>query len=329
MSEQSTYIERGAQQVFRQPLTLQNADMRCFVLDADMAALEKLCDRYLNAVETKEPLKFVPLTAKVLLAFADIKKATSLDARDAQFGWLPEIDVAFWIPVAILSKHEGDWQLSDIAWFLPYVFVDNAWAVATGREIYGFPKEMGTFAIPKESIPNDPFQVSALVLDHFDPATEARNALLFEVTRNGPPAPDQVPTWEDVDDLAGEIIRSVFGLGDVLSLMWREGVEIRDFGVNIYDHLRKTQVPMVFLKQFRDAADPTVACYQKLIYATADLDPHSVHNAGPLWGDYTLRINDFSSHPIARDVGLNDGLNNIEEAFHLCFSFVMNAGREL
>lgn len=323
------YIERGAQQVFRQPLALQNVDMRCFVLDADIAALQRLCDRFLGHVATEQELRVEPLSSKIVLAFADIEKATSLDPRDSQFGWLPEIDVAFWIPVALLTKRNDDWHVSDIAWFLPYVFVDNAWAMATGREIYGFPKELGMFSIPKENIPNDPFQVSARVLDDYSPDTKARDALLFEVRRNGQATPNQEPSWDDIDDLAGEIIRSVFGVGDVLSLLLREGIQIRDFGVNLYDHLRKTEVPMVFLKQFRDASDPKKACYQKLIYASADLDPHSVHNAGPLWGDYTLQLNDFASHPLAKDLGLRVGPNAIEEAFHLNFSFTMGLGKEL
>ncbi len=323
------YIERGGQQVFRQPLLLQDVFMRAFVLDADREALQALCDRYLNAVTPPKDVRFIPLVDKAMLVFAEIAQATSLDRRDGHFGWLPEIDVAFWVPVAMLERRDGDYEVADIAWFLPYVFVDNAWAMATGREIYGFQKELARFQIPDGTSPSETFAVKSLVLDPYHPDTQAREETLFEVRREGGSEPGEERIFDDLADAAAEWLGAVFGASDVVSLLWREGVATRTLSVNLLSHLRHGQVPMVFLKQFRDCSDPQRACYRRLIRANADLDEASFAGAGPMWGDYTLSLNDYASHPIARELGLKVGPNHIDTAFWARYGFTMHAGREL
>ena len=46
-----------------------------------------------------------------------------------------ETDVAFWVPVVGGQRVGGVFIAETVAWFLPCVFVNNAWASATGREI--------------------------------------------------------------------------------------------------------------------------------------------------------------------------------------------------
>ncbi len=329
MADYPPYIERGGQQVFRQPLKLTDVYMRNFVLDAERGALQNLCDKFLNSTASRDDVRYVPLASKVVLAFAEIGHATSLDQRDRQFGWLPEIDVAFWVPVAMLQRDGNDYRISDIAWFLPYVFVDNPWAMATGREIYGFSKELGRFEIPSGSDPARPFRVNTMVLDPHTPDTRAREETILEVQGEGAAEADGHRSWDDVVDVFQELVGTVFGAADLFSLFWHEGVNVQELTVNLYERLRRSEVPLVFLKQFRDVSNPQRACYRKLIRACADLDDGSITGAGPMWGDYTLMLNDYASHPIARDLGLNVGANRIDEAFWARYAFTMKTGEEL
>ena len=46
-------------------------------------------------------------------------------------------------------------------------------------------------------------------------------------------------------------------------------------------------------------------------------------------GRYELDLADFDSHPIARDLGLKPGKNEITDAFWAEFSFRMQPGRAL
>src|SRR5262249_13387530 len=140
------YVEVGGEQVFCQPLRLDGVRFFGFLLEADYATLRAACDRYLNHAGGRR--EYHPLLPRVMLGFADIRKIGCANPPDCNKGFMREIDVAFWVPVVGGKRVGGIFIAETVAWFLPYVFVNNAWASSSGREIYGFPKEVGTFSIP-------------------------------------------------------------------------------------------------------------------------------------------------------------------------------------
>jgi uncharacterized protein with NAD-binding domain and iron-sulfur cluster len=322
------YIEHGGTQVFRQPLVLRGAELRGFVLDADIGALGRLCERMLN-VPAGGRARFVPLLPKALLVFAAMDAAASADTEQARWGFVSEIDVAFWVPVAVLEREGEVWEVVDLAWYLPYVFVDNPWAMATGREIYGFHKELGRFTIPRSNDGTGAFSVSTLVLDPFDPRTVASERPLFEVQRLDQGATGLRRRWDDARDALGELFGGVAGLAGEITEHLDEDVDVLELTTNLFNFVSSASVPMVFLKQFRDAADPTRACYQRVVSARAQVEPGTVRDAGPLWGDWKLRLARYASHPIATDLGLGAGDPRIDVAFRVDFSFTMQPGVEL
>jgi uncharacterized protein with NAD-binding domain and iron-sulfur cluster len=322
------YIERGGEQVFRQPLVLYGASLNAFMLDADMTALEKLCDERLNGPAAGR-LRYIPLTSKVALVFANIAKASSTDPHDAVKGWIPEIDVAFWIPLLVTEPDgRGGWEVRDVRWWLPYVFVDNAWAMATGREIYGFAKQLGEFNIPSDA-EHGAYTVSTTVLDPFHPDTRARMRQIVSVRKNDSGSTGIAKIFDELGDAGGELIRTVFDGKESLEVLVRRGVDPIKLPLNLLDYLKDGKAPMVFLKQFRAAGDPTRACYQRLIHAAANIIDDGFDGGGLMLGDYTLTLADFASQPIARDLGLKVGDNHIDDAYWVKFSFVMEEGTEV
>jgi hypothetical protein len=262
------------------------------------------------------------------LAFAAIDRATSADARDSQLGWISEIDVAFWVPLAVLEVERGRWQLCDVAWHLPYVFVDNPWAMATGREIYGFHKQLGQFAIPSRN-GDGAYSVSALVLPEHAPESRAETRTVLEVRRQLGSGAAEPTVWSELGEAARELRQAVFGAAELLDVVDHLSVDGLSLAVNLLDYAREGKVPMVFLKQLRDAADPTRACYQRIVEACANMHEGSFRGAGPLLGDYRLSLADWASHPIARELGLRVGDNPIAAALWTKFSFTMEPGEEL
>jgi len=175
------------------------------------------------------------------------------------------------------------------------------------------------------------YAVHAMVLDRHSPGTRAVERELLEIRAEGgfPDTPSATRAFDNVADAFKEISGLLFTNRAAIRLMLEHGIGVRDFSSNLYSYVRRAAVPMVFLKQFRDAADPRRACYQQLIKATGNVKPTSFAGGGWMMGDYTMDLADHDSHPIAADLGLPVGRSHIDEAFHLTFSFTMEPGEEL
>ena len=117
------YIVRGGDLVMAPPLELQKTTMYSFLVEADLAALTRLCDEQLNAVSGPGRI-YRPMLPLAAIVCADVRRSYSRTPPDSEKGWMGERDFGIWIPVVVDDKP---------AWYLPYVFVDNVAAMVTGR----------------------------------------------------------------------------------------------------------------------------------------------------------------------------------------------------
>jgi uncharacterized protein with NAD-binding domain and iron-sulfur cluster len=315
-----TYIEVGGEQAFRPPLRLQQVSFFSFWLPAAPAALHALCQRRLTAV-APAGLEYHPLLPGVLLGFAYIGRASGAAPPESNQGWLPEIDVAFWVLVAAVRRRGAFAQVERLAWFLPYVYVDSAWALVTGREVYGFAKQLGRFT---PQVAPDPtalqhLQVETLILDPYSPDSQAQWRPVLEVhrERNGTAPPQgQALAWPDwlreLKELAGG--------GPALPL---PGLGLL---VEVERFLSQQEVPFVFLKQFRSAAGGAQACYQALVEARARLE--RLETLERLPGDFLMTVHSYASQPLSRELGLDCRPCRVRTAWHSRFDFVMETGQE-
>ena len=67
-----------------------------------------------------------------------------------------------------------------VYWLLPYIWVDNPYAMAMGRGLYGFPKGIGTVTLPASPENPDCFAIDTLVLPTFSPETKGEIVRLVE-----------------------------------------------------------------------------------------------------------------------------------------------------
>jgi uncharacterized protein with NAD-binding domain and iron-sulfur cluster len=314
------YIERGGELVLRGPYAQNGSRIYGFLLPAQMDRLSALCDRYLNIGKTK----YRPLGPFVSLVCADIAEIRSLHPEEAHKGYIPEKDVAFWVPVMAGSDEYGVFVPKRVVWFLPYIFVDNAAAAATGREIYGFPKSTGRieFGEPGESGPL--VTVDALAMDTYSPATLVKNRRIIEVRRKADEDHGPVSRlWLALEGaLAG--ISSGF-IQAAKSLAAEAEAEAITSAFLEVSPSRPTR--MVFLKQIRDAADHSRACYQSIVEATARVT--AFRGGGRLEGDYEVILPPLASHPIASDLGLSSSPIAATFDAWLDFDFDVDAGEEI
>ena len=319
------FIEGGGSQTYPQPYRLEGAHFYGFLLDADPKALTALCDRYLNPL-ARGGVRYHPLIDRVLLGVTDIRRI-HIGARDDRKFWVPEIDVAFWVPVVAVRRVAGVDVASRFAWMMTYVVVDDAWAVAAGREVYGLPKALGVIrrAPPRTPEPGRPVALDSLTIDtlavaKFGPDAQGSVQRLLEVRRRGPAATGLLRTWSSLRELGENLVSFVTGSGSGHVRLPGPGLL-----VEVADYLHHHEYPLVFLKQFRDASDGTRACYQAVVEAPVAIT--AFRGGGWLDGSYQLRIEPLASHPIVEELGLRGPEPPILAAVHGDFDFELGAGR--
>ena len=309
--EHPRYIERGGDFVLRGPFSQTGARMYVFLLPADPAKLTELCDRYLNIGATR----YRPLGSFVALGCADIAQIRSLHPEDAKKGFMSERDVAFWVPVVAEDPHPlGVLVPPRVAWFLPYIFVDSPPPMATGREIYGFPKLAGRIDFAEPEGMNSVVTVDAFAIDRFSPSSRAREQRIVEVRRKADDDRGALAgLWNGLERAMSGLSAGFLDAAQAIAL---------DSGTDaIAGALRGVSpsqvVRMAFLKQFRDAGDPSRACYRSVVEAS--LRVTAFRSGGPLSGPFEVRLAHLDSHPIARDLGLPG--DRIEPVFSAWFDF--------
>jgi len=307
------YIDRGGELVYVQPFAAKGVHFYGFLLPADAGVLqEKLCDRYLNE-PSGGATKFRPAAPLVLLVFCKLDSLNSEAPPYSDYGWFAEQEAAIWVLTV-------DEQRETMLWAFPYIWVDNAYAMPMGREIYGFPKGLGTFNVPNSPQEANEFSVDALALKTFSPETEGTVERIIEVKRVlGEGATTE---WDDIGG-AGKAILETLGYGLEDGDFWGD----LKLAYNSIEDLINGRVPFVFLKQFRDVADGTQACYQSIVEVTCKAT--KFYSGGLLSGQYEVNIADLASHPIIADLGLTGNKISPLLSYWTYFDFEIGPGVEI
>ena len=302
------YVDRPGEMALRSPYMLEEVSMTALVLRARQDALGALLDRYLN-IPAQGHVRYVPAGPFVVLAAAFAGRAFSGDPEHRRLGYMPETDVAFWVPAWAMRPGKGRLIPERLVWFLPHVFVSTGAAAAAGREIYGFPKSVVDMEVRRSGHALEHLSVVGEVLERNTPETCGTRARILEVTRSqAAPGP-----LRSVAGMIGDIIRPLDPSG-----AWASTIA-RSFTAN--------EVTIAFLKQFRDVQHTDRACYQAIIEAKAAV--RTLRGYGPLPGTFQVSWGDYASHPFSADLGLEPGGQKALAATWVDFDFVMEPGREI
>jgi len=266
------YVTRDSEQAFAPPYRQAGCALYAFAIPAEPARLQQVVDRFLTAPSGGR-LRPRVTTRHVLLYFCDFAQSQSHDPEDARRGWLGERECGLWIPLRIAGS-------TTPAFFTHAMFVDSGPAMCSGREVLGFPKEIGLLHVPR-----DPARASSLTLD----------ALVMgdERTRPG--------SWRpllELDRLEAPAASPPEGLRAAV-LRWADVLGVDGPGALAW--LARGRADFYNLKQFRDCADPTRACYQAVVRASATL--RGGLRLAPA-GEYAYRVHPHASHPLSDALGL-------------------------
>jgi hypothetical protein len=296
--------------------------MYSFVFFVEREPVEDLCRRYLNdpsngAVDYRPPGDLIDLPAVVILTFVRIGRLSSAEPPYDRVGWASETEATLWV---FTPAFVGPVPVRP-AWLAPYIFVDLPLAISQGREVYGFPKELGWFhadtdawqGVPGDGLHADVFGLDAFGVERFDGSPFGQKPLLA-VRRKRPYVPGTLgTTWADYGAALGEVVARSWGGLDVVARLFPRAVE----------ELWPPTVDSVLLKQFYGADSSDDPCYQAVVEVGAKIA--DFRGGGWLSGTYELELHDLASHPIATDLGLESGAE--AHGYWFDFDFRMGRGR--
>jgi len=308
---QPDYVNYGGSLRLMQPYLASQVGFYGFVLKASVDALQKTIDIRLNA-PAGSAVRFEASGPFVILAFNALKQLSSKNPPDSEKGSFSENECALWVPVIDRVQEKS-------YWFHPYIFVDNPYAMALGREVYGFPKSLGIFDIPAAPDPAKSYSMQTWILPKYSPTSHGLLAELVNVSPSAAPAGDLWTGIEDIGEFVGEVAGLLRGQGDVVG-----DVEL---ALRSIDDLLYRRAPMVFLKQFPDAVDPTKACYMSLVEAPSNMT--SFTHGGVMHTDYEVTFTACDSHPIVGDLGFPAQTVPSILSFYVEFNFEIDSGVEI
>jgi len=293
---ETPYVEIPGDLVLRQPIALTGVTMYCWMLDASWSALNQLCDLVFNG--RPSGWEYRPLLPACALVCADMARGQSRDPADHAKGGMPERDLGFWVPLVRGKRVGGRFEMAELVWYHPYLFIDNEAAFVVGRETYGFRKYIGECAMPTSASDRSTFAVKTLFIEKFSPSATGTVDWLWELTADG--ARGELKA--EMSSLAHLIEEAVKGLRERFARS-NEGFPVPTWELieNLVRDLVRGEVPMVFLRQIRDIARADLAAYQAIVEAPCKMT--AWHGAGFV-RPHQLSIKTVDSHPIVKQLGL-------------------------
>ncbi len=326
--EPSRYVHHKDLQVFPPPIHCGDVRLYAFFAKADPLALQRWVDRWFN-LPARGELDFQAVGGHVMLTFQEVASLQSLDPQGARIGSTSELEASVWVPIAQKPPRK---PIAGLA--LPWIWPDSSLAVATGRELYGFRKQLSYVRMPTETTHGHhdtetaaacaaaaqspaPFQLDTLAFRTMGPDDVARRYETLRIERVDLPDVGPVVALGD----------RVESLKDALD---RGGHDLARFA-SILCHFSELRVPMLLTKQFRAVDSCDAACHLSVVECCAtDLEFESIHL---LLGRWRLVVQDLASQPIATDLGLEldaDGAMALDPvAVKLHYSFDLDAGKRV
>jgi len=345
------YVEYGALATAPGPLLCERARLYCFFVACDRARVQQLCDAVLKG-PTGGALRYrVPRLAPIVLSFGTIAGLRSLHADHAGHGTADEPEAAIWVPVIAQRWADGTYVDEHVAIFMPYIWVDDPIAFASGREVYGFAKTQGWMprlgdprggpatGRSERAGPDPPRELGLDVygVREYGVGSEAGRRRLLTISARSPRRGEGTPVSTDTGDggdLASLIAHCISDLdpawdGEAPVLRSARPLRRGFAGVSgrarvITGLLSEQAVRLVFLKQIRDAVHGERAALQQIVESRATVTPGSMRWRS-LRGAYDLEVNPLASQPLQDDLGLLPA-QTITRAFVAEFGFRMEPG---
>ncbi|MCW1925474.1 acetoacetate decarboxylase family protein [Luteolibacter arcticus] len=301
------YTERDTDLNFRPPYRITGVEALSAVRRIDIHAAQQWLDETLNwRPDDEEPKPEFTALPLAFVIFMHMKSMCSIDPPHDAWGAASETEVVVTLPV-LEWDNEGLPSPPSLKFYPIVLCLDSGPALISGREVFGFPKIVG-----KVEIGPDGGTARTEACRKEGEATIDRDALLLALRRekdDGQPAlePDSYGKGlaEMVkEELLGGLDRGV--LGHLLKL--NPARKALNFTLErVVDAIEGLEIgqKFVFLKQFRDVANPRVACHRSV--AECVLEFSTLTSLRRESGDWELEVPEWHSSRLLKRIGLVSG----------------------
>lgn len=263
------------------PIDIQRATLYGFALRVNKGTTQRYVDLTLNSAATGR-FEYSVLGNHVLLVFVHAYRGTC-----SSVGWEEDRETCFFIP--LVQKVPAVPRL-----FLwpSYIMISSALGLTIGREILGYNKSQGFTKMSSKGSQQLSFSTSTVIFDPLAGGTEGKLRTLVSVQqKEGSPRGRFDNQWPSTTHAFREISDALRTFEDIV------------FEASLTGGL---SIPTINLKQFRDAEQNDLACYQALV--VHDNRITNWYGGGLLPGKYSVELTPCASHQIAEDLGFDDAV---------------------
>jgi len=312
------YVERGAEAVWRQPSLLFGMRIYGFGIQVPIEQQMATLDRYVNDIARNDPdvaygrnpFRLVPCSGidMVMLMFIDYRQVTSGTDDDRRLG-----GVRYREFLAMQLALCDDEDFPELDWLIPFIYLDKDSPRLGGREIFGYPKQLGTIPEFQRFVDGEAakrLELQATVLPDFfaGRARESESIVIIEGAA--------MPETERQYDKAADMIEDLLKVRPSIQAGSRPGCAFPceaaaaggvapgslGAGVDILNAVVSGGVGHVFLKQFRDCEHPANACYQAV--CKVDTVPGRFRGGARVNAkEYRIKISDLESERLNEYLG--------------------------
>jgi len=308
------FAEGPSNVIKRLPYVGFDATLQGFMFKSKRPLLQQVCDEMINT-PSRGGVTFRAISSHVFLTALYQPRVQSDDPVDRTTGYVEEIDLAFWI--LTFGGRSDDVTSWGLRWLPVWLFVDTGSAIAAGREVFGYPKHHASFSRSLTAPPRDAnVTVSTIAFVNSGPDERAQNWPLLSLEAVNPHA--KPSTVENTFDHVRRALREF--LEGHPETMGRGGDVLENLALPFVN------MPMIFLKQFRDIHEPGRACFQAV--TTVPVESRHIETVGFFPTAYRLNIKKAKSHPIEEVLGLESGQES-EFGFWLIQDFYVGFGETL
>lgn len=274
------FRQRDGDMFVAPPFDVEMKDVFLFLLRADNARLQAVCDNDLNI----GPNRYQPLGNFVVLYGAMIANLSQNTTTLAS-------EIGFWIPV--MTMRGGAMRLLT---YTRYVWLDSSTSTRVGRTLYGYPKQVADVRVPTPGSALWLEVIGEALVPLDTPGTyDTERTSILKVRPGSSQMWTRPPThglkrWLDLAGLVAELAKDLVALPGV-------GVE------DLVQLLRGQR--SVFLRQFPGVGPLDPPSYQALIEASIVPRPLTVSGARLAESGWEVIIPSYAQPSIARTLGLH------------------------